>query len=371
MTTAPIDEIVRVGTQQIVTERITATENNVAYQTVEQEDASLLAGERVIQQAGTVGYDTVKYDVTYTNGEETGRVEVSRVTTAPVEEIVRVGPDVVVIEQTTVVENVVAYQTVEQEDATLPMGERVIQQYGVDGYDTVTYDVTYTNGEETGRVEVSRITTAPIEEIVLVGTYSDDTYVIYAIADTHLSLDTGIASLEEATLSRSSIVAAEEQGVWMTAEGTFVTAATISERTQRMQSFAAIANADQPDFVLHLGDGTAGPSDWNSFLAAWNSIYLPKLFVPGNHDFDNTTYASVATMFGYNTRTTIGNNKFSYAQEISLGDISFLLLDVDTNRVDNTWIPDEIGLGCGATEQHHQSVGAHCGAHGSPQLSQK
>ena len=347
VTTAPVEEIVLVGNQQVTTERITAVENTVAYQTVEQEDATLLAGERVIQQEGVDGYDTVTYDVTYTNGEETGRVEVSRVTTAPVEEIVRVGPDVVVIEQTTVVENLVAYQTVEQEDATLPMGERVIQQYGVDGYDTVTYDVTYTNGEETGRVEVARVTTAPIEEIVLVGTYSDDTYVIYAIADTHLSLDTGIASLEEATLSRSSIVAAEEQGVWMTAEGTFVTAATISERTQRMQSFAAIANADQPDFVLHLGDGTAGPSDWNSFLAAWNSISLPKLFVPGNHDFDNTTYASVATMFGYNTRTIIGNNKFSYAQEISLGDISFLLLDVDTNRVDSSGFQTKLDWAAG------------------------
>ena len=347
VTTAPVEEIVRVGNQQVVTERITAVENNVAYQTVEQADATLPAGERVIEQAGVDGYDTVTYDVTYTNGEETGRVEVSRVTTAPVEEIVRVGPDVVVIEQTTVVENVVAYQTVEQEDATLPMGERVIQQYGVDGYDTVTYDVTYTNGEETGRVEVARLTTAPVEEIVLVGTYSDDTYVIYAIADTHLSLDTGIASLEEATLSRSSIVAAEEQGVWMTAEGTFVTAATISERTQRMQSFAAIANADQPDFVLHLGDGTAGPSDWNSFLAAWNSIYLPKLFVPGNHDFDNTTYASVASMFGFNTRATIGNNKFSYAQEISLGGISFLLLDVDTNRVDNSGFQTKLDWAAG------------------------
>ncbi|WP_068622539.1 G5 domain-containing protein [Trichococcus ilyis] len=349
VTTAPVDEIVRVGTQQIevVTERITVTENAVAYTTLEQEDASLAAGERVIQQAGVDGYDTVTYDVTYTNGEETGRVEVSRVTTAPVEEIVRVGPNLVVTEQTTLVENIVAYQTVEQEDASLPMGERVIQQAGVDGYDTVTYDVTYTNGEETDRVEVSRVTTAPIEEIVLVGTYSDDTYVIYAIADTHLSLDTSIASLEEATLSRSSIVAAEEQGVWMTAEGTFVTAPTVSERTQRMISFAAIANADQPDFVLHLGDGTAGPSDWNSFLAAWNSIYLPKLFVPGNHDFDNTTYASVASMFGYDTRTTIGNNKFSYAQEISLGDISFLLLDVDTNRVDSSGFQTKLDWAAG------------------------
>ena len=346
VTTAPVKEIVRVGPDVVVMERTTVTENVVAYQTVEQEDATLPAGERVIQQAGVDGYDTVTYNVTYTNGQETNRVEVSRVTTAPVKEIVRVGPDVVVIEQTTAVENVVAYQTMEQEDATLPMGERVVQQAGVEGYDTVTYDVTYTNGQETGRVEVSRLTTAPVQEIVLVGTYSDDTYVIYAIADTHLSLDTGTASLKSA-LASNSVVAAEEQGVWMTKEGTFITAATISERTQRMNSFAAIANADQPDFVLHLGDGTAGPSDWDSFLSAWNSITEPKLFVPGNHDFDNTTYASVAAKFGFNTRATVGNNKFSYAQEISLGDISFLLLDVDTNRVDNSGFQTKLDWAAG------------------------
>ena len=348
VTTAPVESIVRVGTKVVVTEQETVVENAVAYPTAEQEDATLPLGERVVIQEGVDGYDTVTYDVTYTNGEETGRVEVSRVTTAPVDEIVRVGTKVVVVvtEQETVVENAVAYQTVEQEDATLPLGERVVDQEGVDGYDTVTYDVTYTDGQETGRVEVSRVTTAPVDAIVRVGTYSDATYVIYAITDTHLSLETGTASLKDATLSKS-IVATEEQGVWMTQDGAFVTAATVSERTQRMQSFAAIANADQPDFVLHLGDGTAGPSDWDSFLAAWNSITQPKLFVPGNHDFDNTTYATVATKFGYNTRATVGNNKFSFAQEISVGNINFLLLDLDTNRVDSSGFQTKLDWAAG------------------------
>ena len=59
-------------------------------------------------------------------------------------------------------ENTVAYQTVTEEDNTIPTGESQVAQAGVDGYDTVTYDVTYVNGVETNRVEVSRTTTAPV-----------------------------------------------------------------------------------------------------------------------------------------------------------------------------------------------------------------
>ena len=53
-------------------------------------------------------------------------------------------------------ENVVAYQTVTEEDDTIPTGESTVVQAGAEGYDTVTYDVTYVNGIETNRVEVSR-----------------------------------------------------------------------------------------------------------------------------------------------------------------------------------------------------------------------
>ena len=66
-------------------------------------------------------------------------------------------------------ENTVAYQTVTEEDNTIPIGERVVVQAGVEGYDTVTYDVTYVNGVETNRVEVSRTTTAAVDEIMIAG----------------------------------------------------------------------------------------------------------------------------------------------------------------------------------------------------------
>ena len=121
-------------------------------------------------KAGEKGYDTVRYDVTYVNGIETNRVEISRTTTAPVSEIVKVGTQVTEVKAETTTENEVAFTTVEEEDNTIPTGERVVVQAGVKGYDTVTFDVTYVNGVETNRVEVSRATTAPVSEIVKVGT---------------------------------------------------------------------------------------------------------------------------------------------------------------------------------------------------------
>ena len=57
------------------------------------------------------GYDTVTYDVTYVNGIETNRVEVSRTTTAPVAEIIKVGTQVTEVKSETTTENEVAYAT--------------------------------------------------------------------------------------------------------------------------------------------------------------------------------------------------------------------------------------------------------------------
>ena len=151
-------------------ETVVAKENTVAYQTVTEEDNTIPTGESQVAQAGADGYDTVTYDVTYVNGVETNRVEVSRTTTAPVNEIVKVGTQVTEVKTETTTENEVAFTTVEEEDNTIPTGERVVVQAGVNGYDTVTYDVTFVNGVETNRVEAGRTTTAPVNEIVKVGT---------------------------------------------------------------------------------------------------------------------------------------------------------------------------------------------------------
>ena len=70
----------------------------------------------------------------------------------------------------TVTENVVSYTTIERLDNALPTGQTELIQAGVDGYETVTYEVTYTNGVETGREETGRATTAPVEKIIVIGT---------------------------------------------------------------------------------------------------------------------------------------------------------------------------------------------------------
>ncbi|MFV8808388.1 leucine-rich repeat protein [Aerococcus urinaeequi] len=64
----------------------------------------------------------------------------------------------------------IAYQTQIQNDTTIPANQTVIAQNGVNGYDNVTYAVTYVNGVESSRKEISRTTIAPITQVVKTGT---------------------------------------------------------------------------------------------------------------------------------------------------------------------------------------------------------
>lgn len=66
---------------------------------------------------------------------------------------------------------VINFKTIEENDSTLDAGKTSIKQTGVNGQQIITYTVTYTDGRETSRVEVSRTTTRqPVNRIVLVGT---------------------------------------------------------------------------------------------------------------------------------------------------------------------------------------------------------
>ena len=63
------------------------------------------------------------------------------------------------------------YTTKEIETSDLYAGETKVQQKGIKGEKTYTYQVTYVNGEETDRELVSeQVTKEPVEKIVLVGT---------------------------------------------------------------------------------------------------------------------------------------------------------------------------------------------------------
>jgi len=64
------------------------------------------------------------------------------------------------------------FSIVEKQDNKLPIGERKVATVGVNGERTVTYEVTYVNNKETARREVkNEVTKAPVDQIVLIGTY--------------------------------------------------------------------------------------------------------------------------------------------------------------------------------------------------------
>jgi len=143
----------------------------IPYETKEIEDPTLDKGEKVIEQAGVAGEKSVTYRVTYIGGIEVGRSIVSEVVTVePVDEVIRVGTKVTEVKEEQKTEEI-PYEIKEIEDPTIDKGEKVIGQAGVAGEKTITYEVTYVNGEEVDREVVSEVVTVePVDEIIRVGT---------------------------------------------------------------------------------------------------------------------------------------------------------------------------------------------------------
>jgi len=83
----------------------------------------------------------------------------------------QVQADTVVTKQETETKPV-AFTTQTQDDSSLPEGQTKVVQAGVNGVETLTYNVTYTNGQQTSKTLVSDVvTTQPTEEIIADGTY--------------------------------------------------------------------------------------------------------------------------------------------------------------------------------------------------------
>src|SRR5699024_7997336 len=170
ITVKPVDEIIRVGTKitEIKEEKKT---QEIPYETIKEEDPDLDKGEEVVDQEGVTGEKVITYEVTYVNGEEIDReIASEEVTTEPIDEIIRVGTKVTEVKEEQKTEEI-PYETKEKEDPTLDKGEKVVDQAGVAGEKTITYNVTYVNGEEVDREFFSEeVTVEPVEEIIRVGT---------------------------------------------------------------------------------------------------------------------------------------------------------------------------------------------------------
>nr|WP_304948179.1 G5 domain-containing protein [Streptococcus sinensis] len=193
----PVDQIVEVGkpvervtpaegVKNLVVEqpRLDIVTEVLPFSTVERENAQLPKGARKVIQEGKVGEKTTLVEVTFENGQETGRVtRDSFVSKDPVDQIVEIGKPVeqvtpaegvknLVVEQPRldVVTETLPFTTVERENAQLPTGARKVVQEGKDGEKTTLVEVTMENGQETGRVtRDSFISKDPVDQIVEVG----------------------------------------------------------------------------------------------------------------------------------------------------------------------------------------------------------
>ena len=203
VTNSPVSEIITVGTKvehtsipsegvpslEEVKPELEVTTEAVAYDTIHQEDPDLLKGQTRIIQAGLSGERTILTEVTKVDGKETRKVVSNEVTTAPVSEIIAVGTKVdststpsevspsLVQEkpELEVTTEAVAYDTIHQDDPDLLKGQTRVIRAGVAGERTILTEVATVDGKETRKLVSNEITTAPVTEIIAVGTKVDST----------------------------------------------------------------------------------------------------------------------------------------------------------------------------------------------------
>ena len=171
-----------------------STTEAVPFKTVEQADATLPKGQTRVVQEGVNGEQIVFSEVTTVDGKSTSKVIKTSITKQPVDKVIAVGtkeevaptpvvtpttkvtptegektPPVVKPEVVTSTE-VVPFQTITQNDATLPKGQTKVVQEGVNGESTTLTEVTTVDGKQTSRVLKNTITKQPVNKVIAVGT---------------------------------------------------------------------------------------------------------------------------------------------------------------------------------------------------------
>ena len=171
-----------------------STTEAVPFKTVEQPDATLPKGQTKVVQEGVNGEQIVFSEVTTVDGKSTSKVIKSSITKQPVDKVIAVGtkeevaptpvvtpttkvtptegekaPSVVKPEVVTSTE-VIPFETIKQNDATLPKGQTKVVQKGANGARTILTEVTTVDGKQTSRVLENTITKQPVNEVIAVGT---------------------------------------------------------------------------------------------------------------------------------------------------------------------------------------------------------
>ena len=172
-----------------------STTEVVPFETITQNDATLPKGQTKVVQEGVNGEQIVFSEVTTVDGKESSKVVKTSVTKEPVNKIIAVGtkeevaPTPKVEYKTTPEEGVlnttvekpelvvstegIDFETITQNDATLPKGQTKVVQEGINGERTIYTEVSTVNGEKSSKIVENSITKQPVNKIIAVGTKED------------------------------------------------------------------------------------------------------------------------------------------------------------------------------------------------------
>ncbi len=174
---------------------------------------------------------------------------VLRVTRVQVEDVTEVQP--------------VDYATVETDDPQAPEGDRTVTQEGVEGKRTITWRVTRTDGVETGREQVgAAVTTAPVDELVSVGTKEAPAAASTAVVSADGLNWAALARCESGGRPDAVSASGTYRGLYQFSRATWAgvggtgdpAAASVAEQTMRAQMLYARSGAGQWGCGSHLFD---------------------------------------------------------------------------------------------------------------------
>ncbi|HEM6083307.1 TPA: G5 domain-containing protein [Streptococcus suis] len=308
--TAPTHEVPALE----VTEKVTSHTESIAFETEEVYDETLPDGTRLTVQAGQAGQKTIETKQTFI-GDVLVKSEVvsEAVSQAPVNQIVKIGtkpitavpdtapthevPEVTLTEDSTTNTESIPFESQVVYDDTLAEGTRYVDQTGVAGVRITVTKNYYADGVLIKSEQVSSsVTSAPVTEIVRVGTKKAD--IVTTETETSIKvIPFEVSYQDDATLpvGEEKIITAGQNG-----QATITTTYTLINGVRQANPTVSETVSTQPvTQVVARGTKTVTPTPVEGKEAVTETVEIP---------FETKTTDSSDLYFGEEKVVTEGKN---------------------------------------------------------------
>lgn len=168
LVTEPTAEVVLIGIRHTETKSV---DTILPFQTVTVDDDTAEEGTSYVRTEGKNGKRTDLYEIVTCCGKEISRSLIRTEIEEPTAQVIVRGTLPPAVTETKSVITAIPYETVSEEDGTLAKGSSYVRVEGQNGKRTDTYSVVTRAGTEISRTLLSSETVAPVNRVVVIGTY--------------------------------------------------------------------------------------------------------------------------------------------------------------------------------------------------------